>query len=408
MSLVFISYSRKDAELVLELANELKQHHVPIWLDQFDILLGQRWDVAIETALKACTHVLAVLSPTAISSQNVLDEISYAIDEKKTLIPIELADCDIPFRLRRFQRKRFQENYVAAFDMLLKELPHGAEAGELAAGRREVEVHAALVINRQITPAVTGIETGTMPALAIQAGSRKAYVPIMHPPVIIGRGSDCDIIVRVASVSRHHVKITREGDHYLVEDLGSRNGTSLNGFGLTPAYPLLLQPGYTIGIGEVRLQFDPERSPSLPLDVLDNDDDVETVSLVDPRQFDDEIITLATPLAVTQPIPIAKSIELISDEEIVIVMGLTLEPGLTTAQFRFLQLLVQAKGAVCTRDEIAEYVWPQTANDRVSNIVIDIVAHTVRDRLAEIDRGWTYVIAEGDHCYRFNDRLMKT
>ena len=44
----------------------------------------------------------------------------------------------------------------------------------------------------------------------------------MHPPVIIGRGSDCDIIVRVASVSRHHIKITREGDHYLVEDLGSR------------------------------------------------------------------------------------------------------------------------------------------------------------------------------------------
>ena len=67
MSLVFVSYSRKDAEFVLELAAELKQHDVPIWLDQFDIPLGQRWDVAIEAALKACTHVLAVLSPTAVT-----------------------------------------------------------------------------------------------------------------------------------------------------------------------------------------------------------------------------------------------------------------------------------------------------------------------------------------------------
>ena len=97
----------------------------------------------------------------------MLDEISYAIEEKKTLIPIELVDCEIPFRLRRFQRKRFQENYAAAFDLLLNELPHGAETRKLADGRREVEVHAALVINRQITPTVTASETGTMPALAI-------------------------------------------------------------------------------------------------------------------------------------------------------------------------------------------------------------------------------------------------
>ena len=88
-------------------------------------------------------------------------------------------------------------------------------------------------------------------------------------------------------------------------------------------------------------------------------------------------------------------------------MGLTLEPGLTTAQFRFLQLLVRAKGAVCARDEIAEYVWPQTAKDRVSNIVIDIVAQTVRDRLAEIDSGWTYIRAAGEHSYRFDDRPLK-
>lgn len=45
----------------------------------------------------------------------------------------------------------------------------------------------------------------------------------------IGRASDCEVIIDNAECSRHHAKIRKAGDGYYVSDLGSRNGTMLNG-----------------------------------------------------------------------------------------------------------------------------------------------------------------------------------
>lgn len=45
---------------------------------------------------------------------------------------------------------------------------------------------------------------------------------------ILGRHPDCHIVIEVGAVSRNHCQLVREGDRYLVEDLGSRNGTFLN------------------------------------------------------------------------------------------------------------------------------------------------------------------------------------
>ena len=46
---------------------------------------------------------------------------------------------------------------------------------------------------------------------------------------VLGRHSDCDVVLDVGAVSRHHAQITRVGADYFVEDLNSRNGTFLNG-----------------------------------------------------------------------------------------------------------------------------------------------------------------------------------
>jgi len=46
---------------------------------------------------------------------------------------------------------------------------------------------------------------------------------------ILGRHPDCDIVLDVGAVSRQHAQITQAGGIYYVEDLGSRNGTFVNG-----------------------------------------------------------------------------------------------------------------------------------------------------------------------------------
>ena len=117
----FFSYSRKDSEFVRRLAEELREAGINLWLDQL-ILGGQRWDGAVEEALQTCQGMIAVLSPDAVASQNVMDEVSYALEEKKIVIPILLHSCTIPFRLRRVQYIDFTADYSTAFAQLLRAL----------------------------------------------------------------------------------------------------------------------------------------------------------------------------------------------------------------------------------------------------------------------------------------------
>ena len=65
-----------------------------------------------------------------------------------------------------------------------------------------------------------------------------AYVPdqaaascLLRPPqrLVVGRGDDCDFRLVHASVSRRHAEIWRDGEHWRVIDLGSKNGSFLAG-----------------------------------------------------------------------------------------------------------------------------------------------------------------------------------
>jgi TIR domain len=92
----FFSYAREDADFALRLAEDLKAAGALVWLDQLDIQPGQRWDQAVEEALTQCVRMLVVLTPAAVSSTNVMDEVSFALEERKTIIPIIHRDCVIP------------------------------------------------------------------------------------------------------------------------------------------------------------------------------------------------------------------------------------------------------------------------------------------------------------------------
>ena len=57
--------------------------------------------------------------------------------------------------------------------------------------------------------------------------------------VVVGRGAEAGLRLPVASVSRRHAIIHRDGDQVTVEDLGSRNGTRVNGRPVTGTQALL-------------------------------------------------------------------------------------------------------------------------------------------------------------------------
>ncbi len=67
--------------------------------------------------------------------------------------------------------------------------------------------------------------------------------------LLFGRVDECDIKVDHDGVSRRHAKVKRRGDHVQVEDMGSRNGTLVNGTPITA--PRRLAVGDVIAVGPV-------------------------------------------------------------------------------------------------------------------------------------------------------------
>jgi hypothetical protein len=116
----FFSYSREDAEFALRLAKDLRAAGASVWLDQLDIKPGQRWDRAVEDALASCPLLLVLLSPTSVNSTNVMDEVSLALEEGKTVVPVVYRDCKVPFRLRRLQHVDFRLEYSTGLSRLLE------------------------------------------------------------------------------------------------------------------------------------------------------------------------------------------------------------------------------------------------------------------------------------------------
>jgi len=67
--------------------------------------------------------------------------------------------------------------------------------------------------------------------------------------ILMGRGDECDLVLKHQEISRSHARLSRVGDDVLLTDLGSSNGTYIDGQPLTPNVPIALLPGQSIMIG---------------------------------------------------------------------------------------------------------------------------------------------------------------
>ena len=80
-------------------------------------------------------------------------------------------------------------------------------------------------------------------------GTTKTF-PLPGNVTVVGRQQKCDLCIPLMVVSRRHCEINQDGGVLRVRDLGSRNGTLVNGKKITDA---VLNPGDTLQIGPVSL-----------------------------------------------------------------------------------------------------------------------------------------------------------
>jgi transcriptional regulator with GAF, ATPase, and Fis domain len=94
-----------------------------------------------------------------------------------------------------------------------------------------------------------------LPDLHLREQARRETIRIEDEAVTIGRSAQNTIVVKDPRSSRRHCRIERHGDRYRVVDLGSQNGTFVNG---TPVASRVLETGDRIEIGGARIFFDRE------------------------------------------------------------------------------------------------------------------------------------------------------
>ncbi|QDV16666.1 FHA domain protein [Gimesia panareensis] len=96
--------------------------------------------------------------------------------------------------------------------------------------------------------------------LSPQNGSKKLKSMTLTKTTLVGRSADCGLKLKSDLVSRHHCRIVLTESVALVHDLGSSNGTFIDGKKLTPKRDTKLLPGSVLSIADVsfRVDYDPQ------------------------------------------------------------------------------------------------------------------------------------------------------
>jgi hypothetical protein len=209
-----------------------------------------------------------------------------------------------------------------------------------------------------------------MPMLIVYEGQLEGQRWVIDQPlVIIGRGSDCDIALPERQVSRHHAQIERENGGYLLRDLGSKNGTCVNG-------------------QEVH-----DRPHCL------KDGDEIQIALCVKMGFVGADATL--PLELTGP---NRGLHVDQAARRVFMGGHELTPPLSVAQYRLLDLLLDHEGEVVSRDAIVTAVWAEEEEIGITEQAIDALVRRLRDRIAAVDPDHAYIVTVRGHGFRLDNR----
>ncbi|MFN3254205.1 MAG: FHA domain-containing protein [Ilumatobacter sp.] len=196
--------------------------------------------------------------------------------------------------------------------------------------------------------------------MAVHARLRRVSTGDLHDLVArttsIGRDPDHPISIAVSAVSRDHAEIERTDHSYLIRDLGSRNGTFVDGS-----------------------RVDREGRPL-------RDGDLVVIAGVESFRFIDPMATPGAPA-------IGRLIGVWIDPETraVWVDAQRVEPPLSSRQQVLIELLDRHRGNVVSRACVVDVVWADVAAEGVSAEAVDALVKRLKARLRPLQMSADYV-----------------
>lgn len=187
----------------------------------------------------------------------------------------------------------------------------------------------------------------------------------------LGRDESCDIVVPDRQVSRQHARVSFTKEGVFLEDLGSKNGTYLNGQRLEALQKL--HEGDEIQIAFTQVFLFLSSDATLPLTDLP------------PEML------------------YAFSLRLDEASKRVWVRGVELEPPLSAQQFNLLSALYQKAGEVVAREDLIDAVWGE--NTRwVTEQAFDALVRRLRERINQLDPDYDYIVTVRGHGLRMENQ----
>lgn len=221
-------------------------------LDRFE----QRVDRAVNGAFAKAFK--SELQPVEVASalQNEMDSRAAVVSRARTVVPnvytvhVSQEDYD--------RLSVYDETLMAEFAVMIRDYAQQQQYSFLgsvtvamqpdpARSTGTVEVVSEAKVDHDI-PAASGIPAGSAPRLESTIGTFQLTRSVTR----IGRGADADIRLEDPGVSRHHAEIRIAGNDVVLRDLGSTNGTYVNGT-LVAEHPL--RDGNVITVGSTNLTF---------------------------------------------------------------------------------------------------------------------------------------------------------
>ena len=196
--------------------------------------------------------------------------------------------------------------------------------------------------------------------------------------VIIGREAGvAHLLLPERQVSRRHAKIERTDSGFILTDMESKNGTFLNG-------------------KEVR---EPQK--------LQDGDEIQIALCVKIAFVGSDATAPLNARPISQGMhPIVRGIRLDKESRRVFIAEQNLDPPLSVQQYRLLEMLIDANGALVSRQEIVEKVWEGESAYGVSEQAIDALVRRLRDRIAERDAEHEDIVTVRGHGLRFENRYQ--
>lgn len=123
---IFISYSHENKEFVDKLAIQLVQNNVNVWMDRWELSIGDSIIDKVQEAADGASALLVIMSKASIASEWCKKELSAGflreLEEKRVVVmPVLLEDCDIPL----FARGKLYADFRTNFDDGLRTVVEG-------------------------------------------------------------------------------------------------------------------------------------------------------------------------------------------------------------------------------------------------------------------------------------------